>query len=178
MAEPHTLARPYAEAVFELAERDDALAAWSDALAAIAAIVANDDMAALMGSPVVTDEALADTVIGIAGDDLSPAAQNFVRVLVDNGRLALAPAIAELFETRRAEAEARIDVQVTSAVALDDEQQAALGKALEQRLARSIRLRFDQDESVIGGAVIRAGDLVIDGSLRAQLERMRRSLTH
>lgn len=178
MAETQTLARPYAQAVFELAEQGNALPRWSDALAALAAIVANEDVAAVMGNPEVDDSQLVDAIIGIASDDLNTDATHLVRLLAENSRLSLVPAIAEQFEARRAAAENRIDVNVTSAMPLSAEQQDALVKSLEKRLARSVQLSYEQDESVVGGAVIRAGDLVIDGSLRAQLERMRQSLTH
>lgn len=178
MAETQTLARPYAEAVFELAEAKSELDTWSTALAALAAIVSNEDVAAIMDNPAIADSTMADAIIGVAGDDLNAGATNLVRLLVENDRLRLAPAIAELFEQRKADAENRVDVQVTSAAEFSEEQRAALAKSLEKRLSRSVRLSFEQDENVIGGAVIRAGDLVIDGSLRAQLERMRSVLAH
>ncbi|GAB3673490.1 F0F1 ATP synthase subunit delta [Salinisphaera aquimarina] len=178
MAETQTLARPYADAVFELAEANGELDAWSVALAALSAIVSNADVAVLLDNPEVSDAKLADAVVEVAGDDLNKGATNLVRLLVENDRLRLAPEIAGLFEQFKAEAEHRVDVNVTSATEFSDAQQDALAKALEKRLARSVRLTFEQDENVIGGAVIRAGDLVIDGSLRAQLERMRQSLAH
>ena len=115
-------------------------------------------------------------VIEIGSEDLDDSSENLVRLLVANGRLGLAPAIATLYEQRKAQAEHRVDVSVTSAVEFSEEQRSALAQSLEKRLDRSVRLTFEQDEDVIGGAVIRAGDLVIDGSLRAQLERMRQSL--
>lgn len=177
MAEIYTLARPYAEAVFSLAEADEGFASWSTALAALSAIVSNDDVASLMTNPAIDDATLADAIIGVAGDDLHEPARNLVRVLADNGRFALAPAIAELFEANRAERENRVDVDVRAATELSEAQQTALTEALEKRLSRKVRLSFERDESVIGGVVIRAGDLVIDGSLSAQLERMRQSLT-
>lgn len=178
MAETQTLARPYADAVFELADSKGELDSWSQALAALSAIVSNDDVAVLLDNPEVPDTRLADAIIEVAGSDLNDGAANLVRLLVENDRLRLAPAIASLFEELKADAENRVDVSVTSAVEFSDEQQASLAKSLEKRLARSVRLTFERDENVIGGAVIRAGDLVIDGSLRAQLERMRQSLAH
>lgn len=177
MAEIYTLARPYAEAVFSLAEAGDSFASWSTALAALSAIVGNDDVSALMTNPAIDDATLADAIIGVAGEDLHEPARNLVRVLADNGRLVLAPAIAELFEASLAERENRVDVDVRAATELSEAQQGALAEALEKRLSRRVRLSFERDESVIGGVVIRAGDLVIDGSLSAQLERMRQSLT-
>ncbi|KEZ77819.1 F0F1 ATP synthase subunit delta [Salinisphaera hydrothermalis] len=180
MAERYTLARPYAEAVFELAQASgsDGLSQWSDALAALSAIVANESVAALMNNPRVSDGVLADAIIETGASDFSEQARNFVRLLIDNNRLSLAPEIAELFEIERAAAEDRLDVEVTSAVELSDAQQKALGEALEKRFDRKVAMTFAQDDSVIGGAVIRAGDLVIDGSLTAQLARMRQSLAH
>ena len=176
MAETQTLARPYAEAVFELADGQGRLDEWSQALNALSAIVSNPDVVLLLDNPEIADSRLADLVIEIGGDDLDESSANLVRLLVANGRLSLAPAIATLYEQRKAEAEHRVDVNVTSAVEFSEEQRAAVAKSLEKRLDRSVRLTFEQDEDVIGGAVIRAGDLVIDGSLRAQLERMRQSL--
>jgi F-type H+-transporting ATPase subunit delta len=176
MAETQTLARPYAEAVLELAESQGRLDEWSQALNALSTIVSNPDVAMLLNNPEVADSRLAEVVIEIGSEDLDDSSENLVRLLVANGRLGLAPAIATLYEQRKAQAEHRVDVSVTSAVEFSEEQRSALAKSLEKRLDRSVRLTFEQDEDVIGGAVIRAGDLVIDGSLRAQLERMRQSL--
>lgn len=178
MAETQTLARPYADAVFEIAEAQGQLDAWSQALAALAAIVSNEDAAALLDNPEVGDSRIAEVVIEVGGSDLNDGAKNLVRLLIENDRLSLAPAIAVLFEQQKAQAENRVDVQVTSAVEFSQAQRDALSKSLEKRLDRTVRLTFEQDESVIGGAVIRAGDTIIDGSLRAQLERMRQSLAH
>tara|TARA_B100000678_G_scaffold27812_1_gene20645 strand:- start:696 stop:1235 length:540 start_codon:yes stop_codon:yes gene_type:complete len=175
-ADIYTLARPYAEAVFDIAGDDEARSQWSNALAALAAIVDNDDVAAVMASPMVSDAALADAIVGLGGADFSEQQGNFVRLLIENDRLVAAPAIAELFEARRAAAENRLDVEVTSAKSLTKKQQGALTKALETRFSRDVSLSFVEDDSIIGGLVIRAGDLVIDGSLTAQLARMRQRL--
>tara|TARA_B100001939_G_scaffold320872_1_gene310087 strand:- start:566 stop:1102 length:537 start_codon:yes stop_codon:yes gene_type:complete len=178
MAEMQTLARPYADAVFELAEAQGQLDDWSQALTALSAIVSNENVVLLMDNPEIADSRMADVVIEVGDSDLNEGARNLVRLLVENDRLSLAPAIATLYEQRKADAEHRVDVRVTSAVEFSEEQRSALAKSLEKRLDRSVRLTFEQDENVIGGAVIRAGDMVIDGSLRAQLERMRQSLAH
>ena len=175
-ADIYTLARPYAEAVFDIAGDDEARSQWSNALAALAAIVDNDDVAAVMASPMVSDAALADAIVGLGGADFSEQQGNFVRLLIENDRLVAAPAIAELFEARREAAENRLDVEVTSAKSLTKKQQGALTKALETRFSRDVSLSFVEDDSIIGGLVIRAGDLVIDGSLTAQLARMRQRL--
>ena len=176
MAEIRTLARPYAQAVFELAQSSNLRGVWSDALAAISAVVSNPDVHVLMGNPSVSRETLADAVIDIAHDDLHDDARNLVQLLAANDRLALAPQIAQQFEALRARAETRVDVDVVSAAEFSDEQKQALSQSLEKRLAASVRLAFTQDADIIGGAIIRAGDLVIDGSLRAQLARMQHTL--
>lgn len=178
MAEVRTLARPYARSVFEIARDADALAAWSQALAAVAEIVVNDDVASVMNNPNVDDDQLAESIISIAGgDNLPEHSGNYVRLLATNKRLVLAPEIAEEFETMRAEYERRMDVTVTSAAAFSEQQQQALSDSLEQRLSAQVSLSFEQDEDLIAGAVIRAGDLVIDRSMRSQLARMQQRLT-
>jgi F-type H+-transporting ATPase subunit delta len=182
MAELRTLARPYAEAVFELAGAGDDLAAWSGALDTLAAIVANEDVAALIGNPRIDDRALAEALVAIAGDALKPAGggrpANLVRLLAENDRLRLLPEIAAQYADLRAVAENRVDVAVRAAAELGETQRRALAKALEKRLARQVSLSCTIDEDLIGGAVVRAGDLVIDGSVRAQLARLSRDLAH
>lgn len=178
MAEVRTLARPYARAVFEIARDADALAEWSQTLARVAEIVSNEDVARLMGNPNVADAKLADSIISIAGgDELPEDRASYVRLLTDNGRLAQAPEIADQFEVMRAEYENRVDVTVVSAAAFSEQQQQALSESLEQRLSAKVNLSFERDEQLIGGAVIRAGDLVIDHSLSSQLVRMQQRLT-
>lgn len=178
MAEVRTLARPYARSVFEIARDADALAQWSQALAAVADVVANDDVRSVMGNPNVSDRQLADSIIGIAGGDSLPQdAASYVRLLADNKRLVLAPAIAEAFEDMRAEYEKRMDVTVVTASEFSEQQQQALSDSLQQRLSANVSLSFERDDSLIAGAVIHAGDLVIDHSMRYQLERMQQRLT-
>src|SRR5699024_10612327 len=172
-----TMARPYARAVFAIARAADALAEWSEGLAAVAAIVSNEDVARVIGSPKVGGKQLSDSIISIAGKALPEQGDNYVRLLVANERLALAPAIAEQFEALRAEAERRVDVTVFSATEFGEQQKQALSASLAKRLDAKISLAFEHDADLIGGAVIRAGDLVIDRSLRSQLARMQQSLT-
>lgn len=182
MAELRTLARPYAEAIFELARASDELASWSEALDTLAAIAANDDVARLVGNPGVRDADLADAIVAIAGEALSGPgagkAENLVRLLAENDRLGLLPEIAAQYAHLRAEAENRVDVEVRTAQELGDSQREALAQALEKRLARQVSLSYVLDEDLIGGAVVRAGDLVIDGSVRAQLARLVQNLAH
>jgi F-type H+-transporting ATPase subunit delta len=125
----------------------------------------------------VTPAELAALVIDIAGPELDEEGRNFMRTLADNRRLALLPEIATRFDELKSAAEGIIDVTVTSAAPLDDSQQRKLASALERRLGRSVRLQCATDAALIGGAVLRAGDLVIDGSLRGRLERIAYELT-
>jgi len=177
MADKSTIARPYAKAAFEEARDRGRLGPWSEALRTAAAVVSDPRVEALLGNPRVTPEELATLVIEIAGPQLDEEGRNFVRTLADNRRLPLLPEIATLFDELKSEAEGVVDVTVTSAAPLDDSQRGKLAAALERRLGRSVRLQCATDPALIGGAVLRAGDLVIDGSLRGRLERISYELT-
>jgi F-type H+-transporting ATPase subunit delta len=172
VAERATIARPYAKAAFEYARDSKAFAAWSGGLATAAAIVADPRVAALTKDPQWTAAALAGFVTDIVGARLDPGMQNFVRLLAENHRLLLLPEIAAHYEVLRAEVENTVDVEVISAVALDAAQQQKLAAALSTRLKRQVRMQNSVDASLLGGAVLRAGDLVIDGSLKGRLERL------
>jgi F-type H+-transporting ATPase subunit delta len=177
MADRLTIARPYARAAFEEARANGGLAPWSDALQVAAQVVKDERVEKLLGNPRVTPDELAQLVTGIAGPKLGEEGTNFVRTLADNHRLAYLPEIAELFDTFKDQAEGVADVTVTSAAALDEAQRQKLKAALERRLKRQVRLHCQIDPELIGGAVLRAGDLVIDGSLRTRLERIAYQLT-
>ncbi|MGH8301028.1 MAG: F0F1 ATP synthase subunit delta [Steroidobacteraceae bacterium] len=172
MAEKSTIARPYAKAAFEEARDRGRLGPWSQALRTAAAVVNDSRVADLLGNPRVTPGELAALVIEIAGSELDEEGRNFVRTIADNRRLALLPEISALFDELKGEAEGIVDVTVTSAAPLDESERGKLATALERRLGRSVRLQCATDPALIGGAVLRAGDLVIDGSLRGRLERI------
>lgn len=177
MADKSTIARPYAKAAFEEARARGRLGPWSEALRTAAAVVGDPRVEALLGNPRVTPQELAALVIEIAGPQLDEEGRNFVRTLADNRRLALLPEVSERFDELKSEAEGVIDVTVTSAAPLDDSQRGKLASALQKRLGRTVRLQCATDPALIGGAVLRAGDLVIDGSLRGRLERIAYELT-
>lgn len=177
MADKSTIARPYAKAAFEEARDRGRLGPWSEALRTAAAVISDPRVETLLGNPRVTAEELAGLVTEIAGAQLDEEGRNFVRTLADNHRLAVLPEISALFDELKAEAEGIIDVTVTSAAPLDDAQRGKLVAALERRLKRSVRLQCATDPALIGGAVLRAGDMVIDGSLRGKLERIAYELT-
>jgi F-type H+-transporting ATPase subunit delta len=177
MADRLTIARPYARAAFEEAQARAQLAAWSDALHAAAQVVQDPRVVPLLGNPRVTPEQLAQLVDGAAADPLGEYGANFVRTLADNRRLAYLPEIATLFDELKDAAEGVADVTVTSAAALDEAQRSKLAAALEKRLQRKVRLHCELDPNLIGGAVLRSGDLVIDGSMRTRLTRIAYELT-
>jgi F-type H+-transporting ATPase subunit delta len=172
MAERSTIARPYAKALFELALGQKKLDAYSEALALAAAVVADERVEKLLTNPQVTIEQLADLVIGIAGKKIAEEGHNFIRVLAANRRLGFLPEIAAIYEKLKAAEENTTDVTVISAVPLDKEQQRKFSQAMSERLKREVRLHCEVDSTLLGGAVLRADDLVIDGSLRGRLERL------
>jgi F-type H+-transporting ATPase subunit delta len=178
MAEKKTVARPYARAVFEIAREDNALAAWSEFLERGSVAAADKRVQSLIGNPKVVREALAELFIELCGDSAGQYGANFLRLLAENGRIAWLPEIATEYEALRAEAENIIDVQLTSAVALDSAQRDSFAASLKKRLGREVRLHCDTDTSLLGGAIIRAGDLVIDGSLFGRLQRLAGAVTH
>ncbi len=176
-ADKTTIARPYAKAAFEDAQAKGRLAEWAQGLVAAAEVARDPRVAQLLANPGVQPAELAQLVVGIAGDKLGADGGNFVLLLAENHRLGALPEIAALFHEMKDAAEGVADVTVTSAAPLDRAHEQRLTEALAQRLKRRIRLHCEIDPKLIGGAVLRAGDLVIDGSLRTRLERMAYELT-
>jgi F-type H+-transporting ATPase subunit delta len=177
MADRSTIARPYARAAFDEARADQRLGPWFDALNVGAAVVSDARVQSLLGDPLVTPAQLAQLVIDIAGPGLGEHGQNFVQTLAENRRLGYLPEIASIFGELKDAEEGIVDVTVTSAAPLDQQQQLTLTEALARKLKRQVRLHCETDKALIGGAVLRAGDLVIDGSLRTRLDRIATELT-
>ena len=177
MADRLTIARPYARAAFEEAQAQRRLAAWSEALGVAARVVRDPRVAALLDNPRITPEQLARLVTGIAAGELGHTGANFLGTLAASHRLGFLPEIAALFDTLKDQALGVADVTVTSAAALDEAHRRKLTAALEKRLQRSVRLHCNTEPALIGGALLRSGDLVIDGSLRTRLERIAYELT-
>lgn len=172
MAEKATIARPYAKAAFAHAQARQGLSRWSESLQLASAVVSDPQVAKLLGNPRVTPAQLVELIAEVAGGRMDPALHNFLQALADNRRLALLPEIAAMFERLRAEIENVAHVSVVSAVELSEAQQQRLAAALRKRFNREVRLHCSVDASLIGGAVVRSGDFVIDGSLKARLERL------
>jgi F-type H+-transporting ATPase subunit delta len=177
MAETITVARPYAQAAFNYAAEKQALREWSDMLALLATVAADPGMASLIESPYLTEKQLADLIVDVCGDRLTDKGANFVRVLAANRRLELLQDIAALFEIQRQEAEGTIKAELVSAYPATDDQQARIIEGLRRRLGKNIELSCSTDAGLLGGAIIHAGDLVIDGSVRGKLQRLGSALS-
>lgn len=176
MAESATLARPYANAVFELAKQENQLDPWSRNLALLAVTAADASVRMLLESPSATDAQKADALAEICGDELSGAGSALVGVLARNRRLPLLGEISAQFETLRAEEERTLDVEVVAAYEMSVEQRAQLIDALQTRFEREIQLTSRVDNDLLGGAIVRAGDTVIDGSVRGKLDKLSETL--
>jgi F-type H+-transporting ATPase subunit delta len=177
MASLTTLARPYAKAAFELARDADALANWDEMLQLAGEVVADASMAAVLKNPHVTAGQAVEIISEAGGERFDSRFGDFLGVLGHNDRLPLLPEIARLFSRLRQAAEKRLQVRVVSAVPLEEGQSKRLRKALEERFDSEIVLENEIDAGVIGGAVVYAGDQVIDGSLRGRLDKLRASLS-
>ena len=171
-----TIARPYAEAVFAAAKESDQVDAWSGALTLLGAVAADPAMAEQIGNPNVPRQHVRDMILGIVGDELPEQAKNLVKLLAENRRLVVIPEIARLFEEFRTAALGVRQVLVRSAYALNAAQQKELVEALKTRLGGDVELTVEKDPSLIGGVEVRAGDLVIDGSVRGKLRRLATAL--
>ena len=178
MAEKQTLARPYAVAVFELAQARGALKPWSEMLALVTAIAADANMQRLAADPRVDRARFRDLFLDVCGKNLDDTGANIVRLLVENRRLNLLPEIVTQYESLKAEAEARVEAIVTSAFTLEPEQLNTLSAALKRKLGREVNITARVDKTLMGGIVIRAGDLVIDGSVRGRLADLATHMSH
>lgn len=186
MADTQTLARPYAQAVFDLAQADGQLEQWSTALASAAMVASNAEVAALMSNPRVDAGAQLQLLTDIIGQDggsyllngQDQKGTNFLKLVIENDRVSVLPEIAANFELLKAETENVVEATVTAASALDESELAQIQSALSEKLGQRVTLSTEIDQDLIGGAVIRAGDFVIDGSVRARLEKLANALTN
>ena len=176
MAELSTLARPYARAAFEYAADAGDLQGWSSSLPVAAAVAQQDAVVKLLSSPSYTAAQQADKVTQICGDALTPKVLKYVQVLAENRRLRLLPHIYQQFEVLKANREKTIEVSVVAAQQISSEQQEKLARALSAKLERTVNMQVSVDSSLIGGAVVRAGDTVIDGSIRGRLAKLAEAL--
>jgi len=176
MSQSLTIARPYARAVFALAREQHRLPQWSSMLGFAARAVADPQVQPLLGNPTISAQALVDVVV--PQGDVDPLFTQFLSVLAENRRLAALPEIAGLFDAMRAEDEKVVKATITSATPLEDADVAKLRASLVKRFGREVEVKTAVDASLIGGAVIDAGDVVIDGSLKTKLARLGAALTN
>jgi len=172
MAEKSTIARPYAEAIFNLALEEAKLTGWSDMLQLAAAVAADEQMQDIIGNTNVNKSELAQLFIDVLGKKLNGQGQNMINVLADNRRLGFLPEIAEQYEVLRADQEKTIEAEIVSAFVVSDDQQKQIAEKLKAKLGREVTLTCSVDESLIGGLVIKAGDMVIDGSAIGQIQKL------
>jgi len=178
MAEASTIARPYAQAVFDLAKGKKGLSGWSKQLNSLSAIVSDSQINALISNPSVESGQLTELILSIAADNLDKEGKNLVKVLAENGRLDVITEIAGIFEDLKNESEKTVQAEVLTAFKLDEKQISTLQAALKKRLGCEVEITSRIDKSIIGGAIIRAGDMIIDGSVTAQLDRLSGELSH
>ena len=172
MAELTTIARPYAKAAFEVALESGALDSWSRMLSLAAVVAKQETVSVMLTDPALSSEQLAATFIEVCGDELDSKAQNFLHLLAENKRLVLLPEISSLFNILKANQEKSVDVQITTAFEVSSDISDKLAAALSKRLQRDIKLATSVDQKLIGGAIIRAGDTVIDSSVRGKLSKL------
>ncbi|MCX7546142.1 F0F1 ATP synthase subunit delta [Marinicella gelatinilytica] len=173
MSELITLARPYAKAAYEFAKSVDKVADWQKQLAVAAGMAEHDVAAAIFSDPDVTD---AQLVTLIAGDDSDEHYQNFIKLMIENDRLSLLPDVAQLYQYYYEQDSGAQTVDVYAAAPLSDDQQQRLVEALSRRTGKDISLHIEVDETLLGGAKIYCGDLVIDGTLSGKIERLKTEL--
>jgi len=174
--EATTIARPYAEAVFAVAKEDGTLDQWSEMLDFVASLMQDSTMQRLVNEPAQVNSQISELIIGIGGDKLTQEEQNLVRLLAENGRLQIASEIARRYESLKNRERGVLDVDVTTAFPLDEAQQQSIAAVLKSKLGRDIRITSSEEPALIGGVVIRAGDLVIDSSVQGQLTKLANEL--
>lgn len=176
MAELSTVARPYAKAAFVHAQEQGQLAAWSAQLALVSALMQDAELAAYLARPSMTVTQQVDAVLAVSGEQLSPEVRNFVAYVAQNKRLPALPEIATIFEQLKADAERSAEVEVISAFDMTEAQQMLLAVRLTKKLGRQVSIVARTDSSLIGGVIVRTGDLVIDASVRGKLAKLSATL--
>ena len=177
MADFTTTARPYARAVYQQATETSSVDAWGDALSLMATVASDAAMSEVLDNPQLGREQKGELLLKVIGDKLNAQQINLIKLMAENDRLKALPEVNDQFDVYRAEAEGKIDAEVVSAFPLSDEQEQAITATLKTKLGREITLTTTTDESLIGGVVIKAGDTIIDGSMKSQLESLALNLS-
>lgn len=167
-----TLARPYAEAIFRLAQESGRLDDWSKALGFLAQAVQEPQLAKAIENPAWTDDQLLSLLKDLGAETFDDQAINLIRLLLENQRLELVPEITQLYEERKAAAQGSLEILISSPYAVNKTQEKRLAEALAAKLGKKVIISTQKDPSLIGGVKIQAGDLVIDDSLKNRLSRL------
>jgi len=176
MSELLTLARPYAEAVFKRAIETKTATGWSDMLSFLSVVVEDEKMTAIIANPKVDNDQLTQLLLEICQDQFSEEGINFVKLMIQNDRLALAPQVSEIYESFKAEQEGYIDVEIISAYGTTKEEQKKFATTLKKILNKEIHITTSTDKDLIGGFLAKAGDKVIDGSVRGRLQQLAKTI--
>lgn len=176
MAELTTLARPYARAAFQYALDAGELAAWAEQLATLAVVSQHQNVVKVITSPGLSVEEKTQVLADLFGDELSAPVRRYLSLLTHNNRLALLPEIYRLFGELKAAQEKTVNVELTTALPLDEATQQQLAKSLTSKLARKVNLQAKVDQRLLAGVVVKAGDLVIDGSVRGRLDKLAQAI--
>lgn len=176
MSEPATLARPYAAAVFKRAKETESTVKWSESLAFLSAVLSDKDISAVIDNPKISNDGLSALMLDICQGQLDIEGENFLKLMVQNNRLILIPYIEKIFEEYKAADEGYVEVEVFTAFAFSEEENLKFASTLEKKLSKKVHMNITVDKSLIGGVLIRAGDQVIDGSIRGQLQHMQKVL--
>ena len=171
-ADNTTIARPYAGAIFDLADEKGAFDQWSEMLELLSAVVVDPAMAEIISNPNLGQENTEQLITDVVGDKLSNEGQNLVKLLIENKRLQVLPEITLLFNQLKSEKEGTLEIEIVSAFDIDEAQQQKLADALKSKLGKEVKLETEKDPTLMGGVKIRAGDLVIDGSVKHKIARL------
>jgi F-type H+-transporting ATPase subunit delta len=171
-----TIARPYAEAVFARASESGNLDGWADQLSLLAGLVSDPSLRRVIADPLFGREKLTGLLLEICGDKLDEEGGNLVKLLVQNNRLPVVPEMVEVYQKLKDESQQVLKVHVTSAFALKPAQEKNIADALKVRFGREITITSEKDPAIIGGVHIRAGDTVIDGSVKGRLQQLANEL--
>ena len=172
MSDLTTAARPYARAVFEMAESAGSLGEWSELLGFMGSVAGNEKVSALLAMPKMAKQAGANAFVQLCDGKLNEQAKNLVNMLAENDRLSLLPEMSAIYEVFKDKAEGSVEALVISAKALTEVEEKSISEALKKRLGRNVKIKVSVDETLLGGAIIQAGDLVIDGTLKGRLGKL------
>jgi F-type H+-transporting ATPase subunit delta len=176
MSDTQTLARPYAVATFKRAKETNKQKKWSEDLAFMSAVLSNENIAIIVDNPKISKQQILAFVLDICQGQVDKEAENLLQLLIQNNRLTLLPIIAELFETFKTEDAGLVDVDVFVAYTFSKEDKAKFSSTLEKTLGKKVNMKVTVDKSLLGGVLVRAGDRVIDGSIKGQLQQMQKTL--